>query len=55
MKNFLKDLLDQLWTLLGMFVAWICLEGSARTIVGLCTLGSLGLWMLTYSIRASGE
>lgn len=25
--------MDQIWTLLGMFVAWVVLEGSARIIV----------------------
>jgi putative Mn2+ efflux pump MntP len=55
MKNFLKDMLDQLWTLLGMFVAWIVLEGSAKTVVGYCILGSLGLWMITYPLRNSED
>jgi hypothetical protein len=51
MKGFLVDLLNQLWTLLGMFVAWVVLEGSAKTIVGYCILGSLALWAMTYRAR----
>lgn len=51
MKGFLIDLLNQLWTLLGMFVAWVVLEGSAKTIVGYCILGSLTLWSITYRAR----
>jgi pyruvate/2-oxoglutarate/acetoin dehydrogenase E1 component len=33
MKKFINAILDQTYTLLGMFVAWVVLEGSARTIV----------------------
>lgn len=53
--KFWKDLLDQLWTLLGMFVAWIVLEGSAKDVVGWCILGSLGLWMVTFPLRNRDE
>jgi hypothetical protein len=49
--KFLNDLLGQLWTLVGLGVAWILLEGSARTIVGWVILGSLALWMATYPLR----
>jgi hypothetical protein len=49
--KFLNDLLGQLWTLVGLGVAWILLEGSARTIVGWVILGSLVLWMATYPLR----
>jgi hypothetical protein len=33
LKKFIGAILDQTYTLLGMFVAWVVLEGSARTIV----------------------
>ena len=49
--KFLNDLLGQLWTLVGLGVAWILLEGSARTIVGWVIIGSLVLWMATYPLR----
>lgn len=51
MKNFFRDVLDQLWTLLGMFVAWIVLDGSAKTVVGYAILWSVVVWVLTYPIR----
>jgi hypothetical protein len=55
MKKLFKDLLDQSWTLLGMFVAWVVLEGSAKTIVGYCIIGTLVLWTITYPLRNSKE
>jgi hypothetical protein len=51
MKDFFNDWLNQLWTLLGMFVAWVVLEGSAKTVVGYCILGSMVLWGITYRLR----
>ena len=51
MKKFLNDLLGQAWTLLGMFVAWLVLEGSAKTVVGYAIIGTTIVWMITYPIR----
>jgi hypothetical protein len=51
MKKFLNDLLGQAWTLLGMFVAWLVLEGSAKTIVGYAIIGTTVLWAITYPLR----
>ena len=51
MKKFLNDLLGQAWTLLGMFVAWLVLEGSAKTVVGWAIIGTTVVWMITYPLR----
>lgn len=51
MKKFLNDLLGQAWTLLGMFVAWLVLEGSAKTVVGYAIIGTTVLWIITYPLR----
>ena len=55
MKKFLiglfKDLVDQAWTLLGMAVAWLVLEGSAKSLTGNLILITLGIWVLTYPLR----
>jgi hypothetical protein len=53
--KFLNDLLGQLWTLLGMFVAWIVLEGSAKTVVGWCIIVSLVIWIITFPLRNRDE
>ena len=55
MKNFFRDVLDQLWTLLGMFVAWIVLDGSAKDVVGLAIVWSAAVWVLTYRLRNPKE
>ena len=55
MKNFLNDLLGQAWTLLGMFVAWLVLEGSAKTVVGYAIIGTSVLWVISYPLRNPKE
>lgn len=49
--NFLRDIIGQIWTLLGMLIAWIVLEGTAKTVIGYCIIASTGVWVLTYRIR----
>jgi hypothetical protein len=55
MKKFivalLRDLIDQSWTLLGMAVAWLVLEGSAKELTGNLILVTLTLWVLTFPLR----
>jgi hypothetical protein len=55
MKKFIKDMLGQLWTLLGMFVAWIVLEGSAKNVVGWLILASVVIWAATFPLRNKDE
>jgi hypothetical protein len=55
MKKFLvglfKDIIDQAWTLLGMAVAWLVLEGSAKELTGNLILLTLTIWVITYPLR----
>jgi len=55
MKKFLvgllKDIIDQAWTLLGMAVAWLVLEGSAKQLTGNLIVLTLGIWVITYPLR----
>jgi hypothetical protein len=51
MKGFINDMLGQAWTLLGMFVAWVVLDGSAKSVVGYAIMTTLGVWAITYPFR----
>jgi hypothetical protein len=53
--GFLKDIIGQIWTLLGMFIAWIVLEGTAKTVIGYCIIASVGVWVLTYPLRKNDD
>ena len=55
MKKFLNDMLGQAWTLLGMFVAWLVLEGSAKTVVGYAIIATTVVWIITYPLRKSDD
>lgn len=55
MKKFFKDMADQLWTLLGMFIAWVVLDGSAKGVVGYAILATGVVWTLTYPLRNNGD
>jgi hypothetical protein len=45
-----KDILDQAWTLLGMIIAWLVLEGSAKELTGNLILITLLVWVVTFPI-----
>ena len=54
-KNIITDLIDQAWTLLGMFIAWVVLDGSAKTVVGYGIIWTTIIWILTSPIRHREE
>jgi ABC-type uncharacterized transport system fused permease/ATPase subunit len=55
MKKVIRDMVEQLWTLLGMFIAWVVLDGSAKTVVGYAIGGTLIAWAITYPLRNSKD
>jgi hypothetical protein len=55
MRNFFADIINQVWTLLGMFIAWAVLEGSAKTVVGYSIIATLIFWIITYVIRVDKD
>ena len=46
-----KESIAQIFTLLGFFIAWFTLTGSAQDIVGIAILVSTVIWLLTIYIR----
>jgi len=50
-KELLRDLIGQSWTLLGLVVAYLVLEGSAKALTGNLILVTLAIWVLTFPIR----
>jgi hypothetical protein len=55
MKKWLKDkfreTLNQTFTLLGMFVAWAVLDGSAKTVVGWAIMLCVFVWLFSMKFR----
>lgn len=46
-----SDIFNQVWTILGMFIAWVVMEGSAKTVVGYAIMATFILWVITLPIR----
>lgn len=46
-----KDLIEQSWTLLGMAIAWLVLEGTAREVTGNLILVTFAVWIVTFRLR----
>jgi hypothetical protein len=51
LKEWGMAVLNENFTFLGFFVAWVVLEGSAKTVVGYVTLVSVAIWFATIGIR----
>jgi hypothetical protein len=51
LKDAFIEVLNQGYTLLGFFVAWVLLEGSARTIVGYAILVTTVIHLITIKLR----
>ncbi len=47
----IKETIAQTFTLLGFFIAWLTLTGTAKDIVGIAILGSITLWLITIGLR----
>lgn len=50
-KELLRDVIGQSWTLLGLVVAYLVLEGSAKELTGNLILVTFAVWVLTFPIR----
>jgi hypothetical protein len=45
------ELVAQAFTLLGFFIAWLTLTGSARDIVGIAVMATTVVWLITIPLR----
>ena len=54
-KDAIMESINQVFTILGFFIAWLTLTGTARDIVGLATLASLAIWLITIPLRKEDE
>lgn len=54
-KEWLLETLNQTFTLLGMFIAWVVLDGSAKTVVGWAIIIATLVWLVSMGIREKRE
>ena len=53
--KFLRALLNESFTLVGLFIAWLVLEGSAKEITGYTIVTVTLIWLLTLTFRNTEE
>ena len=46
-----KESIAQIFTLLGFFIAWLTLTGTAQQVVGIATVISTVIWLATIPLR----
>jgi hypothetical protein len=51
----IKESIAQVWTLLGFFIAWLTLTGTAQDVVGLATIAATIIWLVTIPLRKEEE
>ena len=47
----IKESIAQIFTILGFFIAWFTLTGSAQDIVGIAIVVSTIIWLITIRLR----
>jgi len=45
LADFWTEFKAQVFTLVGLFIAWVLLEGEAKTIVGYATIAAILIWL----------
>ena len=46
-----KESIAQIFTLLGFFIAWFTLTGTAQDVVGIAIVVSIIIWLVTIRLR----
>jgi len=46
-----KESIAQVWTLLGFFIAWLTLTGTAQDVVAVATVVVTAIWLITMPLR----
>lgn len=54
-KDAIIESIAQVFTILGFFIAWLTLTGTAQQVVGVATLISIALWLITIPLREEKE
>ena len=47
----IKESIAQIFTLLGFFIAWLTLTGTAQQVVGVATVIATVIWLATIPLR----
>lgn len=54
-KIAIREILDQLWTIVALAIGWLVLEGSAKTVTANLIIATLAIWIITHKLRNPKE
>jgi hypothetical protein len=46
-----SDIVDEIWTLVGLFAGWLVLTGSAKTVIGQVIMYAFIIWLIRNRIK----
>ena len=46
-----SDIVDEIWTLVGVFAGWLVLTGSAKTVIGQVIMYAFIIWLIRNRIK----
>lgn len=46
-----KESIAQIFTILGFFIAWLTMTGTAQQLTGIATVMALAIWLATIPLR----
>ncbi len=55
LKKAMVESIAQVFTILGFFIAWLTLTGTAQQVVGIASLVSIAIWLITIPLREEKE
>ena len=47
----IKESIAQIFTILGFFIAWLTMTGTAQQLTGLATVIAIAIWLATIPLR----
>ena len=54
-KKYVVAMSGDIWTYVGLLIAYFTLDGSAKKVTGVLILGGLVIWLLTLPIRDTDD
>ena len=50
-QEVIKESIAQIFTILGFFIAWLTMTGTAQQLTGLATVIAIVIWLATIPLR----
>ena len=51
LKGTVSDIIDEIYTLIGLFAGWLVLTGSAKTVIGKVIMIGFIVWIIRNRIK----